>query len=627
MGLYQSYQQTFVTNSPALLAQGKTVDSLAVGQIGILDGKTKVATTTPTYAKNKALYFVWGTPDVTLGDFGGVPNENEYTKLIKGKLIKGFRAKKAKRGQTPIYTIGWSGDAADNDTLSAKVGEAKSVFIKLTGTIIDRLYSKQGFTKQLLTVPACTDECTDTCADILCPELATQLADQINADKDLSKFIRAKSIVQCDGVAAPVEGSVYKFKLNVADAGDQTSLGLVQAQFPDEDISIIDRQGITTSYGVVKTANSAPASFVGTSFVVPDCGSCPSGYTYQPASNKYTVSITTGDTYPVLAGEISHTKTATNVSGKDVYTSYVESDVEDATFKTAVTTANAAYSATLVGAVKEACIQDAPVTIAWVSDGTLKTRTQDYHITLADDVCGNDRLADLQAAYPDLTVSVVNAAGDCVHTYSVTLTSDPYVGGCAVESITYPSIPVFEGASWKPVLPEALADGTVCKCGVQVETAFFRNSTNECSFDAFPYENDIVHVQISNYNPDFNADPCENEWAVKQVRQVQYPQGDGAYVQHLEQESKGYDQRFRAYDPVVRGLQGYSLQADPNRFYDEYTLEFETRFFTSGGWSEKYSESFNLQLFVPEGTGSALEAAINSYLVSAGIDEDGVVLP
>lgn len=36
-----------------------------------------------------------GTPDNDLGDFGGVPNENEYSKIIiKGKLIKKFVLKK-----------------------------------------------------------------------------------------------------------------------------------------------------------------------------------------------------------------------------------------------------------------------------------------------------------------------------------------------------------------------------------------------------------------------------------------------------------------------------------------------------------------------------------------------------
>lgn len=567
MGLYQSYQQVFVTNSPALLASGKTVDSLAVGQFGILDGKTYLATTTPTYANNKALYFVWGTPNVTLGDFGGMPNENEYTKLIKGKLIKRFRAKKAAHGQTPVYTVGWSGGVSDTDTLSAKAGQSKSLFIKLTGTIIDRLYDKQGVIKEFVTTPACIDDCSDTCANVLCPALAYELADQINKDKDFSKFIRAKAIVQCSGVDAPSTTTCYKFALDVCDTGDQAALGLVQSLYPNEDITVVGRTGSITTYGVVESTNSAPANFDGITSIPADCGTCPSGYTYQAADP---------DADPAL---------------------------------------------------KEKCLLTDTPNIAWYGNGTLLKQSQVYTLTIGDSICGTNRLTDLQAAYPDLTVAVVDSSGSCVHTYTTTVSSACYESGCAVESVVFAPPALFEGVTWVPTPATPPADDATCLCGIQIETSFFNKVTNECTFDAFPYENDVVHVQISNYNPDFNADPCEGSWAVKQIRQVQYPQGHGAFVQRLEKESKAYDARTRAWDAVVREYQGYEFQAKANQFYDQYALEFDTKFFTSGGWSEQYTESFTLNLFVPEGTGDALEAAVNGYLVSAGIDEDGVVLP
>lgn len=623
MGLYQSYRQVFVTNSPNLLAEGKTVDGLAVGQIGILDGKTNAATTTPTYAKNKAIKFVWGTPDVTLGDFGGIPNENEYTKLIKGKLIKGFHAKKAKRGQTPVYTVGWSGGISDTDTLSAKAGQAKSLFIKLSGSVIDRLYDKQGVVKEFLTVPVCVGDCDDGCADVLCPDLANQLVDQINNDKDFKKFIKAKALIKCDTSPTPTTHTVYNFNLLVNDSGDQTAFGIVQAQYPNESISIVGRQGITTTYGVTETANTAPTSYTGSNIVVPDCATCPTGYTYQAAGNIFTVSIATGGTYPgSLPGDLSHVKTATNVGGKDVYKTTVNSTQDQTAFIAAVVAASG--TAVFVSASKETCTQTSPVTIAWVANGTLTTVDQAYTITLSDSVCGTSRLADLQAAYPNYTVSVVNAGGTCVHTYSLTATSLPYATGCAIESIVFPNIDMFEGAQWIPTPGTAYAGN--CLCGVQIETAFFNYATNECSFDSFPYENDIVHVQISNYNPDYNASPCENAWVVKQIRQVEYPQGNGAYIQYLEKESKQYDQRFRSYDPVVRQVQGYSLQTDATKFYDQYSLVFDTKFYTSGGWAEQYQETFTLDIFFPEGAGNAFEAAINGYLASAGIDEDGAVV-
>src|SRR5690606_29293160 len=156
------------------------------------------------------------------------------------------------------------------------------------------------------------------------------------------------------------------------------------------------------------------------------------------------------------------------------------------------------------------------------------------------------------------------------------VTSNCYEVGCAISEVVFEKPAMFEGAAWVEVPAEALDEEATCKVGIQFETAFFNMRTNECTYDAFPYENDIVHINVSNYNPDFNGDPCEKPWVFKQIRQVQFPRGHGRYIQKLEEESKAYDQRHRNHDAVVREVQGYSLQADPNKFYDQYTLFFRT---------------------------------------------------
>lgn len=625
MGLYQSFSQVFVTNSPALLAQGKTVDSLAVGQIGLLDAKTYTAVTAPTYAKNKALYAVWGTPDLFTGDFSGMPNENEYSKIIKGKLIKKVRAKKAQRGQTPIYTVGWSGDVADTDTLFANQGEAKSLFIKLSGTIIDRLYDKQGIVKEFLTTPPCLSDCADTCGTLDCKAIATELAEQINNDKDFKKFIKAKALITCDGGTAPTTESCYQFTLSICDTGDAAALGIVQAQYPNDNVSFLSREGSISTYVVTKSTNSAPSSFTSTGVFIANCSSCPSGYTYTANAKVFQVKTATSVNSTAVAAAFTGETSITQISADPSFNVFMvtfATSVVDATIIAQGTAAG--YVTTLVGIQSAICTQTSPTTTAWVAGDVLEKQAKTFHITLADSVCGTNRLADLQAAYPALTISIVNAGGSCVHTYETSVFSECYPLGCAIETITFNKPAMFEGAEWIEVIPTDTT--TNCKCGLQLETAFFNVNTNECTFDYFPYENDIVHIQVSNYNPDFNASPCEGEWVVKQIRQVQFPQGHGAYIQHLEKESKQYDQRFRSFDPVVRQVQGYQLQADPNKFYDQYVIEYDTKFNTSGGWSESYTQSIHLNFFVPEGTGQALETALNGYITSAGIDEDGVAI-
>lgn len=55
------------------------------------------------------------------------------------------------------------------------------------------------------------------------------------------------------------------------------------------------------------------------------------------------------------------------------------------------------------------CVSDAdPVATEWSpADDVCKVSTEVYTITLADTDCGSNRLAELQAAYPDLTIAVV----------------------------------------------------------------------------------------------------------------------------------------------------------------------------------------------------------------------------
>jgi len=618
MGLYQSYSQVFVTNSPAILAEGQTVENLAIGQIGLLDAKTYKAVSAPTYAKNKALFAVWGTPDIDLGEFGGAPNENEYSKIIKGKLVKGLRAKKAKRGQTPVYTVGWSGDVADSDSLFAKKGESKAIFIKLSGTAIDRLYSPQGVVKQFLTNPDCVSDCDDLCGNVDCKALAEQLVEQINSDKDFKKFIRAKALISCDPAIVVTETSCYEFLLNVCDTGDDLALGLVQAQYPLNKVSRKSRSGAISTYAVILDAAVAPASFSSSAQSIPDCPSCAQG-TLVAEANVFQVRVKNGSV-PALPGQILATKVSSDPQF-DIYSVTVAVAQDKNAVIAAAVAANSV--AVFIGSKRNVCVL-APSTIAWYAGEVLKKREKEYQITIADSLCGSNRLANLQAAYPDLVISVVNSAGSCVHTYKAAVKSNCYSVGCAIEEIKYVKPAMFEGAEWKEVASSSSSSS--CKCGIQIETAFINNITNECSFDSFPYENDIVHVQISNYNPDYNADPCEGEWVVKQIRQVQFPQGHGFYIQHLEKESKQYDQRFRYSDAALREAQGYSLQADPNKFYDQYVLEFDTKWKSSGGWAEDYTQSFHLNFFVPEGQGAQLESALLSYVTSAGIEEDGIAI-
>lgn len=631
----QSYMQVFVTNTPTLLANGATVENIGVGQVGILDAKTNTAVSSPTYAKNKALKLVWGTPD--LGDLpmhAGVPNENEYSKLIKGKLLTNFQGKAAKTGQTEIWTVGNSGDVSDTDTLFAKIGEVKHLFIKLTGGPIDKLFSTQGITRQFSTVVRSTaPDCDDPCTDVDCRLLAADLVKQINADPLIGvpigasgkkPLIKASVITQCASPAAGDTDTDYIFELRVCDTRDDIALGIVQSQYPDDVVKRIGVEGANSVYQIISDTNSAPDNFTNEAFtVIPNCDVCPSGYT-AVASGSYAYQIVRSDAG--TAGALTTLKSDYGITG-DELASRVNYEFGSSTYiVTSLTTLTASGQDTLTlinDNLQGSCVLTDPTEVEWAANGTLTKYGKTFRLTIADSVCGESRLADIQAAFPSLTVADVDTDGDCVHTYETTVYSQPVEVGCSKDQLVWVVPQAFEGIEWVPVT--TLADEGDCLCGIKLEVAFVNRVTGECTFDHFPYEAETIHIQVSNFNPDYNASPEEAVWSVKKIQAYQHPAGFGAVVRKLEKESKGYALRERSFDPVVREIEGYSFQAKPEEYYDEYVLSFDFGY-KVGGWAETYSDPYRLHVFFPQGQGKNFEAAINGYIASAALQIDPVVL-
>jgi hypothetical protein len=618
MAQQMSYRDVFVTNTSTLLADGATVESLAVGQIGILDSKTYTAKTAPTYATVKAFEIVQGTPDLAhLPFFSGVPNQNDYSKLIKGKLLKDFRGFKAKRGQDEIVTVGWSGDLADTDTLFANPGQEKRLYLTLTGGPITKKFSKQGVTRIYTSKVGTVDDLT-----IDRREIANQLVKAINADSAINDFVTVGSLVTCSpALDAASTDTDYKFTLTVCDTRDDVALGLVQAQYPDDIVKRVSVTGAFSVYEVTRDTNTTPDAFSNSQIaLIPECDECPTGYSL--VDNEFAYRIKRADAgsagnLTTLASDygITGDETASRVNYEYGTSTYI------VTSATALTVSGV-DSLEFLGSARATCVLDTPTEIDWVAGDTLVKYSKSYRITLADTVCGTSRLADLQAAYPSLTVALVDeSSGDCVHTFETSVFSNLVELGCSVEEIKFVKPAGFEGAQWVAVADEALPDGTVCKVGIQIEAKYTEYIPSEVTYDSYVYEQDAVHITVSEFQPDWNGLPSsfESRWAIKKIQAYQKPQGHGAIIRSWEKQAKGYRLRERSFDPRVREIEGYQFQADSGKFYDEYILTFDFDY-KVGGWSQSYSDSYKLHVFFPEGQGKNFEAAINSYVSSVGLE-------
>jgi len=154
--------------------------------------------------------------------------------------------------------------------------------------------------------------------------------------------------------------------------------------------------------------------------------------------------------------------------------------------------------------------------------------------------------------------------------------------------------------------------------GIKFESAFVDRTTDTCYFNIFPYNADPIHIQVSEYNPDWHGNRCESTFPVTVLQTPTYPMGSGQWLMRYEAMAKNWDGYDYSEDMAVRLAERQFLNTDPTLTYDKYTLVFEIEYNVLG-WSDVYHDRYDLEVFVPTGQ-TAFKNAINTYITSAGID-------
>ena len=217
------------------------------------------------------------------------------------------------------------------------------------------------------------------------------------------------------------------YNLVVSDEGTESALGAVQAQYPALDVkrTLWEESGKST-YTVM--GSSLPAAYQPKAdFVLKGCEDCPAGYTALDQGFVYQVTFENDGadelaTVQALPGATALTAVLIDTDGDINTYSVVTDDAltqgEIDTFVTANPTAVITLAATDVVAL---CESATPSSIAWVAGESCNYSTEDYAIVLKDD-CDGSRLAELQAAYPDLTITEIDNGSE-QHAVTVTGTS------------------------------------------------------------------------------------------------------------------------------------------------------------------------------------------------------------
>lgn len=350
------------------------------------------------------------------------------------------------------WHIGWTGRLDEPETSLSFTNSSKPfrIYMKICGgrvpwsgggvfeEIIDFVYPIE--TNSLFN--PCED--VDKCDPIPCQGVVEDIVKRLkklrtSGGRVLEELVDISPIVSC--AESTTTSTLTYFTLTVCDTGDQLALSKVQNEYPDLKIKRLTRVGAMTTYQTL--AETIPADYSTTSVqVIPTCDVCPGGFTTIDGGYVYVVTVVDEGTdesanIEVSLGALGVTVTAVRQgteSGTNtgVYSVLVSAPVEEIQIDNLV----ADYPSgtiQLVGDKDTVCSQSTTITTDWIEGDTCDLSEETYTIVLPDDGCGNDRLEELQAAYPDLTITIASDNAQSV----VTLTGTSGTANITINGVDY----------------------------------------------------------------------------------------------------------------------------------------------------------------------------------------------
>ena len=319
------------------------------------------------------------------------------------------------------FIVGFNG--TDGTELSLKSNSSSVIELTLCGEPMLQLGYKTGEVTVSVTLQA---PYVDSDGVALAGEFATMQERVEYAVKEFQRMTLLGGapitdyvdIIAVNSENGDLSGTAYTFRsLTVTDAGDSNAFARVQAQYPTLNVVKTERIGDEKSvYTVLVPSATVLADFEITSAgSLKTCEDCPSGFTATDSGFVYHITVeddgvNLSTDVDGIAGYVSGSISRKgNVDGVGTYTVVTDdavTEAEIATFKASTVPLSTAV-VTFVGEVSAVCTPDAVVDeIAWVLGNTCYATTKTFEIKVADDDCGNARLAELQASYPNLTIAV-----------------------------------------------------------------------------------------------------------------------------------------------------------------------------------------------------------------------------
>jgi hypothetical protein len=457
MGLHKPYDREFFLIGGNVMTSGRSLN-LAKGQFGIFDVKKTNKDGASAVSSFKGLpadqifELRLGKSNLPVTRSQSNKSFSSFPFSLNDVVAVNVSAPERTEQSVDEVVLGYNGIDAST-AISFDKGDTKKIIVNLRGEAISLL----GYTDRGVDVPVWMDsegcypvdpnnciDC-DACAaeepkDIVMAAIEVLKNHQLRGGTLVSDYVDITPVKSCTTAEDPalVEVPYDFYTLEVCDTGDEEALALVQAQFPDNTVIRIARNGSTSTYQtLVPNAGGAPADYDQTiASIIKGCEDCPAGYTATGNTGVlYAVTIeddgadVLAGTIDTLPGYVTGEKADGQIGGTGFYTAVLDNELTQAEFD-AFVAANATATLKVVGTLEEVCENATVTSIAWVVGDQCNVASRTFQLTLPDTECGDNRLAELQAFYPDLSVTVEQ-------TTTVTLTGTSGTANVVIDGTNY----------------------------------------------------------------------------------------------------------------------------------------------------------------------------------------------
>lgn len=266
---------------------------------------------------------------------------------------------------------------------------------------------------------------------------------------------------------------------------------------------------------------------------------------------------------------------------------------------------------------------DVTTSISWVAGATGKAIEKTFTLQLADTECGTSRLTELEAAYPELTITAGSLTA-CQRVYTTTVLTEVVSEECSsiLRDLFVAEAPApFDFVSWEAA---AVTYSGVAKMGIHLKSKVNIFAGSEEYRDDLPFVYSSTRISIANAAPgtvsESFSEGSNGRFAVKVLSIGSEPEAAGGQFYDLEERTRVYfENRQRLagnnYGKLVLGQESH---LKPTVQYVDYSIRIRTNRFAQS-FSGEVVENIDYHILVDACKYTGVEALVNALATAAGL--------